>query len=344
LETFELIIEVYDYNALMSNVLIGQYSIGLSTLYRSLNHELHRVWLALQNPELQNVNEVQGYLQVSCFIVGPNERPPAHALDENKLDDEEEVAEEHLAGMTEQQKLELMKKKQGLFLLQEPGMVRKGYQLSVNVLKAEGLPQCDSSGTCNSFISVRVSGFVQTTRVIEENFNPNYNARLCFPVYTPIFNDKITIRLWSRNYSGSDTFIANVPEYPSAFDHFNLTKLLTNDGKMRATWINLYGVHPLERTGLKKEGSSFLGRVLISMQLVLNEKPLLYPAVANPMKEPSYSNFLLWIDAYDLVNCKEANGKALHLDAQIGTSVSSKHPAKYKQQTNSYTWPKISMN
>jgi hypothetical protein len=48
---------------------------------------------------------------------------------------------------------------------------------------------------------------------------------------------------------------------------------------MRATWINLYGVHPLERgwfqnnNGNKKEGTSFLGRILISMQLAPNEKP-----------------------------------------------------------------------
>jgi Ca2+-dependent lipid-binding protein len=62
LETFELIIEVYDYNAVLSNVLIGSCSIGLSTLYRNLNHEFHRVWLALTNPEEAPNNEVQGYL------------------------------------------------------------------------------------------------------------------------------------------------------------------------------------------------------------------------------------------------------------------------------------------
>lgn len=116
LEAFELIIEVFDYNAVKSNVLIGQCSIGLSTLYRSLNHELNREWLTLLNPAMQNL-EVQGYLQVSCFIVGPNERPPAHALDENRLEDEEHVDEEGLKGLSEDQRLAVMKKKQGLFLL-----------------------------------------------------------------------------------------------------------------------------------------------------------------------------------------------------------------------------------
>lgn len=164
-------------------------------------------------------------------------------------------------------------------------------------MKAEGLPQCDSSGTCNSFISVRASGSVQATRVIEENFSPIYNARLCFPVFAPIMNDKVTIRMWSKNRRTADTFVANIPEYPSAFDQFNITKLLTHDGKMRATWINLYGVHPMERgwfqnnNGSKREGSSYLGRILISMQIAPTEKPSLYPAPANPVKEPNSSNF-----------------------------------------------------
>jgi hypothetical protein len=138
-----------------------------------------------------------------------------------------------------------MKKKQGLFIIGEPSMITKGYQLSVNVLKAEGLPIC-TGDSCNSFISVRVSGCVQTTRVIKDNFSPIYNARMCFPVHTPLLNDKITVRLWSKT-NGPDIFIANVPEYPSAFDFFNISKLMTNEGKLRATWFNLYGVPPLEK-------------------------------------------------------------------------------------------------
>jgi hypothetical protein len=45
---------------------------------------------------------------VSCFIVGPNERPPAHGQDEGIMDDEEEIDEDAQAGISEQKKLELM--------------------------------------------------------------------------------------------------------------------------------------------------------------------------------------------------------------------------------------------
>ena len=70
----------------MPNELIGTYSIGLSTMHRSANHEFYKVWLRLSNPEEPNVST--GFLKVSCFIVGPNERPPVHASED--LPDEED--------------------------------------------------------------------------------------------------------------------------------------------------------------------------------------------------------------------------------------------------------------
>lgn len=109
----------------------------------------------------------------------------------------------------------------------------------------------DSSGTCNSFVSVRCVGQVLTTAVIEENLSPTYSNKLQFPIFMPILNDKITIRIWNRGGRFSDQFIANIPEYPSHFDYFNLSKLLSMDGKMKCSWINTYGVHPADRSYFK---------------------------------------------------------------------------------------------
>ncbi len=125
LETFEINLEVYDYNAIMTNEIIGFHSIGLSTLYRNLNHEFYKVWVSLFNKD--KPNEVQGYLQISCFILGPNERPPAHALDEDFGEDEEYVDEDAMKNLTEDQKMNIMKRKQGIFMVQDPTLSRKGY-------------------------------------------------------------------------------------------------------------------------------------------------------------------------------------------------------------------------
>jgi len=84
MEKAELIFEVFDYNTWKWNTLIGTYSIGLSTMYRHCNHEFHKVWLRLFDPE--NPSMCKGYLQVSGFIVGPNERPPVHGGDDLDLE------------------------------------------------------------------------------------------------------------------------------------------------------------------------------------------------------------------------------------------------------------------
>ena len=55
-----MILELYDHNAVFRNVLIGQYSVGLSTLYRNLNHEFYKVWVGVFDPE--EPDTVTGYL------------------------------------------------------------------------------------------------------------------------------------------------------------------------------------------------------------------------------------------------------------------------------------------
>lgn len=79
-EKFEILIEVIDMNKFQTNSLIGQYSIGLATLYRCSNHELYNTWLALTHPG-RNL-EPQGYLLVSAYIVGIDDKPPVHAINE----------------------------------------------------------------------------------------------------------------------------------------------------------------------------------------------------------------------------------------------------------------------
>ena len=60
LETFEMVIELYDHNAVFVNELIGIYSVGLSTLYRNTNHEFYKVWLGMFHRD--NPNKIQAYL------------------------------------------------------------------------------------------------------------------------------------------------------------------------------------------------------------------------------------------------------------------------------------------
>lgn len=45
-------------------------------MFRHPNSDLYKKWLRLSKPETPT--NVVGYLQVSCFIVGPGQEPPVH--------------------------------------------------------------------------------------------------------------------------------------------------------------------------------------------------------------------------------------------------------------------------
>lgn len=55
-----MVIELYDHNAVFMNELIGQYTIGLSTLYNNINREFYKTWVGLFDKE--EPNKVAAYL------------------------------------------------------------------------------------------------------------------------------------------------------------------------------------------------------------------------------------------------------------------------------------------
>ena len=86
-----------------------------------------------------------------------------------------------------------------------------------------------------------------------------------------------------------------------------------------------------------------MGRVLIAMLLVPHEKPFMYAAIANPMKEPASEKYRLWIDVYDLVNCDSGKDKQLWVKASIGSFETDKCLASYKKKSDTFWWPQISL-
>ncbi len=284
-QTGELMVEMYSKNRFFGNSLIGNYSIGLSTLYKNANHEYYNVWLTLSNPEYPE--EAQGYLLVDCFIVRQGDRPPVRSInDKFNQDVNEEDEEVNFDAMKFDELKAYQEKQQGIIVLGKPSVARKAFQLQCFIFKAEGL--CSFGGgvfgdqKASAFISVRTVGLVQITKTISNSSNPVYNQKLLFPTYLPFLNDKIVMRMWNRNSRGADDFIANIPEFSGPNDVFNISKLLSMGGRMAAMWINLYCIPPEERnTGLinfkkkkhPKMGTYYMGRVLLAFFLLPNVAP-----------------------------------------------------------------------
>ena len=63
-------------------------------MFRFPNGEIYRKWLRLSKPESPTVTV--GYLQVTCFIVGPGQDPPVHEADEVQVDEGDDAQAELL--------------------------------------------------------------------------------------------------------------------------------------------------------------------------------------------------------------------------------------------------------
>lgn len=112
---------------------------------------------------------------------------------------------------------------------------------------------------------------------------------------------------------------------------------------MSCRWFNVYGTPPLERsskTTKRTQGSTFLGRVLVSFSLISNERPKFNQGQGGKMREPKTRDYQIWVDLYDLVGCE-----AISEDSDIwavvtigGANISERHHATWKNKKKYYQW------
>lgn len=115
----QIIFEVYFLKNFSKNTMIGSFSMNVATLYENINHEIHNSWLTLTCESFQH--QITGYLKVSCFIISQNDKPPVHLEGETQ---EQNVYNE----------VPLEENRNKIQILRNPKVVKKLYQLNVNVV------------------------------------------------------------------------------------------------------------------------------------------------------------------------------------------------------------------
>ncbi|CAG9335811.1 unnamed protein product [Blepharisma stoltei] len=344
LETWELKIECLNHNQFLKNSLVGSFSFGLATLHRNSNHEFYGMWITLLHPD--HGSSPRGYVLMNCFIVGPQDIPPAHAigehmgLEEDADESDDDMMDELLT--PEQRKLKKLKA-QSVKIVGAPMIARKSYQLSVNIYKAEHF-----GNHPNAFVSARTCGFVDKTHTMKETNDPIWNVKLSFPAYKPILNDRITVRVWDQRPLARDIMIATIPEIPSDHDFFNITNLLSRGGVMPCRWIPLYGQNleessiwdgVKEMVGSKKKsyiGTCYKGRLLLSLTVSPNDDPETGASRAAPYREPIAKIHSLRVILFELKNAKNC-GDTVRIRISMGPfNVWSKKTGK-RETTDSNT-------
>ena len=150
------------------------------------------------------------------------------------------------------------------------------------------------------------------------------------------------MRLWQDVASGFGTvvnFMANIPEKPNDSDFANIASLIPMEGKMEPRWVNLYGIYHSEKQPNFPQGnSSFLGRLLMSLTISENDKPLFAIQTTVGQSEPETGKYILYMDAYEMVNCPdEYYDGELSIFATIatkGTDKDKEKPEELKGKVN----------
>ena len=258
-----------------------------------MNHEIYNNWVVLKKSE-DFKNEEKGFLKICGFVIGEEDRAPVHCEGEGQRNlnvvEEEGVFSEN----------------EDLRILKAPVVCKKGYKLSVNVVRGEDFPVLRIYSV-DSFVSVRVGSFVLKTGTVENNINPKFNTRLEFPVFFPLFSDSIIVKVWDKGMP-ADLLIANVPEKLKEKDIFNIINIQSQNGHIPFTWINLYGIPKSEKKNflsklLKKqnthfEGTSYMGRILLGLTLNPHENPSKGIHFLKGHNEPENREYKLFIDIY----------------------------------------------
>ena len=95
-EAEKIHIKVFDANTFRRNELIGAYDVDFSFVHGQKMHEVYRRWCVLTDTE-HSGDEIQGYLKVTCVVLGPGDAPPSHGGgdggDDQADEDEAEISE-----------------------------------------------------------------------------------------------------------------------------------------------------------------------------------------------------------------------------------------------------------
>jgi hypothetical protein len=251
LDSEKIVVEVMDMCYTDRKDYIGIYEFDFTYIYKNKNHCLQNFWVALANPESDDICKVRGYLKLSVSIL--NESDPRVELSCKSTDDPSSMC-------------------------MIPPQVKMEYiQVSIHIFKAEQLPDMDSifskdkvERQCNGYVKAKYMGTKVKTKIRDMKSELIiWNETLDIPINYPVVSQKIVMSIWDKDPLRSDiigSFELDVNEIlDKKYENFR--------------WIPIYGAP--DKSGLYTEkmnanpeiGSMWKGRILLKVDHKKTDNP-----------------------------------------------------------------------
>ena len=278
---------------------LGMYDLKLGQVRKQSLSEYFYTWLALYSNSHEYVTELQGALCVSVCVLGGTQPAPTH------------TPEEEIEAREDDNPLVLM-----------PHLVRwTHYSLFVAIYRVEGLPNMDTHGSTDAFVSVKLHGQATVkTKVVNNSLSPVFNELVRLPVRVPVMNDAITIKVSDYDHGGYDDLVSDC--------HFSLNEIVRH-GTLEPRWVPLYGIGGVGDLAAMREryphaslDTCYKGRLLLAMS-VEEQSAALPPKVKSigPCADPPHEGYCVRFDlnqVSQLCAASVPDNTQLQVELQVG--------------------------
>ncbi len=252
LDSSKIILEVYDYkNSSNKSKYFGIYEYDLVYIYNQPNHALQNFWLALANPESDDISKVRGFLKLSISVLHENDPKIELNLD-NKINE-----------------------------TMIPSQIKLEYKMvSIYFMRGEDLPDMDAlfkeskvNKKCDAYIEILYGGIKKKTRVItQQNDIVEWNEIVDFPVSVPTVSQKIILFIKDKDID-KDDLIGSI--------EIDINDIIGEENKYKEfKFIDIYGA-PYNKRGKIYDlmnnnaeiGSKWRGRILLKIEYQNADSP-----------------------------------------------------------------------
>lgn len=221
-------------------------------IYNHVNFSINNLWIALANPEADDMTKVRGYLKLSICVL--HEKDPRVELKYKSTDNVDSICI-----IPPQVKIEFM-------------------QLFIYLFKAEELPDMDYilnankvKRKCNGFVTLKYMGIEISTDVKDMDGDTIiWNQVICLPVSLPVVSNRLVFTVWDKDLTTN--------EIVGTFE-ISLLDIFSGHHK-NFKYKQIYGA-PVGRSGVMSDkmnanseiGSLWKGRILLKIDHEKTDNP-----------------------------------------------------------------------
>ena len=209
LDASKILIEAYDYHFFERKYYFGIQEFDFGYIYSKENHCIKNLWIALANPEAEDITKINGYLKLSISVCS-----------------------------TEDEKVELVPDPASDSDCMIPPQIKTTYkQLEIFIFKGEQFPDMDvmfgkertTNKRCDSYLEVKYLGSTKCTQTVSMvNEIIEWNELIMIPVPQPIISQKISFVAKDKKNNIVGSFRLNIDD-------------ILNEKYINLTCINIYG-------------------------------------------------------------------------------------------------------